>query len=102
MKTYFIVQQPEQAETKQIYIADDGTGYVKNNELHLTSTQTHYIYKFVGSPVGWYARNGKTGKDYYLGFGASPTINLNGLEILDGEFWASIIYEPEQLEEVEL
>ncbi len=93
--TYHIKQTPKATTTKEIYASDGGRGYAENDELHLTSPQVHYIYKFAGTPVGWYMRNDVTGVDYYLSAGASPTLNLHDLNVLDAEYWAEITYTPE-------
>ena len=102
MNTYFIVQNPPQTTPKEIFTALDGRGYVQNDELHLISAQVHYIYIYdwEGDPEGWYMENCPSCNRYYLGEGASPTINLTDIEILDEEYWALLSYIPEEGEEV--
>ena len=67
-----------------------GVVYVENNRLHVKCNDRHFLYKFDGSPIGWYARNLKTCDDIYLGEGASPTAYLETLSIKDEEYWAKI------------
>ena len=67
-----------------------GVVYAENNRLHVKCNDRHFLYKFDGSPIGWYARNLKTCDDIYLGVGASPTANLETLSIKDEEYWAKI------------
>ncbi|MDR1093410.1 MAG: hypothetical protein LBL66_04605 [Clostridiales bacterium] len=83
------------ATAKEIYEASGGRGYVENGELHLMSPQVHYVYKFEGSPAGWHMRNDRTKVDYYLGGGASPTVNLENIEVKDEAYWGEIVYTPE-------
>ena len=52
------------------------------------------MYKFDGSPVGWYARNLKNGDEIYLGAGASPTVDLENLEVKSVLRWDSINQPP--------
>ena len=69
----------------------NGVVYTENNRLHIKDTRNHYIYKFDGSPIGWYMRNPKTLDDIYLGVGASPTAELESINIMDEEYWESIL-----------
>lgn len=85
---------PEQASgDKIIATALTGVVYIENNRLHVKCNDRHFLYKFDGTPIGWYARNLKTSDDIYLGKGASPTAELETLEIKDEEYWAKIIIE---------
>ena len=92
---------PEQGSgDKVIATALTGVVYVENNRLHVKCNDRHYLYKFDGSPIGWYARNLKTCDDIYLGEGASPSAELETLSIKDEEYWTNIIFqeiEPEGL-----
>lgn len=72
-----------------IATALNGVVYTENNRLHIKGRH-HYIYKFDGSPIGWYMRNPKTLDDIYIGKGASPTAELESLDIKDEEYWATI------------
>lgn len=50
--------------------------------------------------MGWYARNIKTCDDIYLGVGASPTIDLENIEIKNEAMWNIIKREePAETEE---
>ena len=89
--TYYIVQTPQLSTPKDIYAAEGARGFIENNELHLISTQLHYVYKFTGNAIGWYMRNKVSNIDYYLGEGASPTIELDNLITQDVSYWTSII-----------
>ena len=73
-----------------IATALNGVVYTENNRLHIKGGH-HYIYKFDGSPIGWYMRNPKTLDDIYIGKGASPTAELESLDIKDEEYWATIM-----------
>lgn len=76
----------------------DGVIYTENNRVHVKSNTRHFVYKYDGSPVGWYMRNIKTGDDIYLGKTASPTIELESVEIKNTDVWA-VIEQPETDEE---
>lgn len=76
---------------KLFYIAKNGQGYSANNELHLIANY-HYVYYFQGK-TGWYMRNPQTNVDWYLGVGASPTIAVEDIQILDKEYFDSILIE---------
>lgn len=52
-----------------VAIALSGVVYTEYKRLHVKCSNMHFIYKFDGSPVGWYARNAKTFEDIYLGEG---------------------------------
>jgi hypothetical protein len=90
---------PQEKNTDTVIAtALNGVVYTENKRLHAENNVMHFIYKFDGSPIGWYARNIKTSDDIYLGVGASPTINLTDIVIMDAEYWASITYTPEEEE----
>lgn len=92
--TIFLNPAPEQSYDDGIIVtALTGVVYVENNRLHIKCNDRHFLYKFDGTPVGWYARNLKTCDDIYLGEGASPTVELETLSIKDEEYWAKIIIE---------
>ena len=74
-----------------IATALDGVVYTENNRLHVKGNKQHVVYTYDGSPVGWYARNHKTSDDIYLGEGASPTIELESLDVKNVDAWAEII-----------
>lgn len=68
----------------------NGEVYTENKRLHIKNNICHYVYKFDGSPIGWYRRNLKTSDDIYLGVGASPTIEFENLEVKNQELWEKI------------
>lgn len=79
----------------------NGVVYTENNRLHIKG-KNHYIYKFDGNPIGWYMRNPKTLDDIYIGKGASPTAELESLDIQDNEYWSEIIQVEQDKNESEL
>jgi hypothetical protein len=90
----FFNQTPAQVSgDKVIATALTGVVYVENNRLHVKCNDRHYLYKFDGSPIGWYARNLKTCDDIYLGEGVCPGVVLETLSIKDEEEWANIIFQ---------
>lgn len=92
--TIFFKSIPERvSEDKIIATALTGVVYMENNRLHVKCNDRHFIYKFDGTPIGWYARNLKTCDDVYLGVGASPTTELETLVIKDEDYWAKITTE---------
>lgn len=89
---YEFVANPHKIENgKQIATARNGEAYTKSNCLYIKSTTWHLIYKYNGSPVGWYARNVKTNVDVYLGNGASPSIVLERLVVQDESAWNALL-----------
>jgi hypothetical protein len=86
--TYHIIQNPSESEDKKIFTADNSNGYIKNGELHLVTPIIYYLYKFANNR--WYIRNDIAGTDHYLGTGASPTITVNNLTIIDKDYWDKI------------
>lgn len=84
----------EQAGDKVIATALDGVVYTENKRVHIKSNARHFVYKFDGSPVGWYVRNINNCDEIYLGAGASPTIELENLQIKNAVGWEAI-YQPE-------
>lgn len=90
MAIYFKVTPPTKENDGLIVTALSGVVYTENNRLHIKDNRNHYIYKFDGSPIGWYMRNPKTLDDIYLGAGASPTAELESINIMDEEYWKSI------------
>ena len=90
---------PKSSSDGLIATALDGVVYTENNRLHVKGNTAHYVYKFDGSPVGWYARNIKTCDDIYLGVGASPTVELENIVIKNTNVWSAI--KQEQPEETE-
>lgn len=71
----------------------NGVVYTENGRLHIKSNNRHYVYKFDGNPIGWYARNIKTLDDIYLGEGASPTIEFENIDIKNNDAWRSLLLE---------
>ena len=47
------------AGDKIVATALDGVVYTENNRVHIKGNTRHYIYKYDGSPVGWYAAWGE-------------------------------------------
>lgn len=89
--TYAFLDKPQENNTDLLVAtALNGEVYTENKRLHIKNNICHYVYKFDGSPIGWYRRNLKTIDDIYLGFGASPTIVLENLEIKNKEMWEKI------------
>ena len=82
-----------------IATALDGVVYTENSRLHIKGNTAHYIYKPDGSPVGWYARNIKTCDDIYLGVGASPTIELENVDVANTDAWNALKQADETTEE---
>lgn len=69
----------------------NGVVYTENSRLHVKSNTAHYVYKPDGTPAGWYARNIKTCDDIYLGVGASPTIELENINIVNNDIWTGLL-----------
>lgn len=69
----------------------NGVVYTENSRLHVKSNTAHYVYKPDGTPAGWYARNIKTCDDIYLGVGASPTIELENINIVNNDVWTGLL-----------
>lgn len=69
----------------------NGVVYTENNRLHVKTNNRHVLYKHDGNPAGWYARNIKTNDDIYLGDGASPSVELESVDIKNTDAWAGII-----------
>ena len=89
---YNFVATPQNNEKDElIATALNGEAYSENNRLQIKNAEWHLIYKYDGSPVGWYARNVKTNADVYLGSGASPSIVLETLTVKNEEFWNSLL-----------
>ncbi len=79
------------AGDKVVATALDGVVYAENNRVHVKGNTRHYVYKYDGSPVGWYARNIKTNDDVYLGEGACPTIEFESVDIKDAAAWGELL-----------
>ena len=90
---------PRTLDDGLIATALDGVVYTENGRVHVKGNAAHYVFKPDGSPAGWYARNIKTCGDIYLGVGASPTINLENVEVENEEMWAAIKQEDAAAEE---
>ena len=82
-----------------IATALDGVVYTENSRLHIKGNTAHYVYKPDGWPAGRYARNIKTCDDIYLGVGASPTIELENIEIKNVEMWGFILQKDNEADE---
>ena len=102
--TYFFTDTPIVAKTTaDVLIASalNGVVYTENGRLHIKGNKMHFIYEPDGSPVGWYARNIKTCDDIYLGVGASPTIELENVQVENADLWAAIQHVDESAETAE-
>lgn len=89
--TYGFVATPQEKNTNTVIAtALNGVVYTENKRLHIKNNDRHFIYKFDGSPIGWHTRNVKTSDDYHLGAGASPTIELENVEIKNADYWDKI------------
>ncbi len=91
MTKYFAVAPAPITGEKVIATADNGKVFAENNELHIETTERHYIYKFNADPVGWYMKNPETSEEHYVGEGASPTAAFENLAINDAETWDAIL-----------
>lgn len=102
--TYAFLDKPQENNTDLLVAtALNGEVYTENKRLHIKNNTCHYVYKFDGSPIGWYRRNLKTSDDIYLGVGASPTIVLENLSIKNNIYWSNIIQpETTNIEEIEV
>ena len=97
MTIFFKATPTNNNQNGLVATALNGVIYTENNHLHVKG-KYHGIYKFAGSPVGWYMRNPETLTDVYLGAGASPTAELEALEILDAAYWAEITQKEDSAE----
>lgn len=79
---------------KVVATALNGVVYTENNRLHIKTNNRHVLYKYDGTPAGWYARNIQTSDDVYLGDGAAPTVELENLDVKDAVAWEGIIAPP--------
>lgn len=84
-----------------IATALDGVVYTENGRVHVKGNAAHYVYKPDGSPAGWYARNIKTCDDVFLGAGASPTIELENVDVANTDAWNALKQADETTEEAE-
>ena len=92
MVTYGFITSPEIPEDQLVYSANNGQGYVKDKELHVIGGAYHFVYK----TNGWHLRNAITGIDHYLGEGACPTVNLDGINVVNQEYWEAITAAPDE------
>lgn len=98
--TYRFVAIPQEKNTDTVIAtALNGVVYTENKRLHIKSNDRHFIYKFDGSPIGWYARNIKTSDDIYIGEGASPTIEFENLQIKNATHWGKIFAAEQETQE---
>lgn len=81
---------------KLIATALNGVVYTENGRLHIKGNKMHYIYKPNATPTGWHARNIKTLDDIFLGVGASPTIELENIQVEDVLTWNEILIPEEE------
>lgn len=89
--TYAFLDKPQENNADLLVAtALNGEVYTENKRLHIKNNTCHYVYKFDGSPIGWYRRNLKTSEDIYLGVGASPTIELENIKIKQSDIWLKI------------
>ena len=90
--TYAFLDKPQENNTDLLVAtALNGEVYTENKRLHIKNNTCYYVYKFDGSPIGWYRRNLKTSNDIYLGVGASPTIELENLIVKIQKIWNNIV-----------
>ncbi len=89
----FILNSTPIKNVSDIIIATalNGIVYSENSRLHVKTNTRHLVYKFDGTPKGWYARNLKTNDDIYLG-DVSPTIELENLQIKNTIVWNSLLF----------
>ena len=90
MTKYFALAPAPIAGNKVIATADNGRIFTEGNELHIETTERHYVYKHNTAPVGWYMVNPETLESHYLGEGASPTADFANLVVVDADVWATI------------
>lgn len=69
----------------------NGEVYTENKRIHIKNNTCHYVYKFDGTPSGWYARSLKTSDDIFLGNGACPSIVFENLKIKNNACWLGIV-----------
>lgn len=86
------LQSNLQKHTSDIIIATslNGVVYSENSRLHVKTNTRHIIYKFDGTPIGWYSRNLKTCDDIYLGEEVEPIIELENLQVKNTIVWNSL------------
>ena len=99
MTAYFAVAPAPITGEKIIATADNGRVVATNNELHIETTERHYIYKHDDAPVGWYMKNTETSVEHYIGEGASPTAEFTNIVITDAATWEAIL-QPEMPDEL--
>lgn len=89
---YDFLDKPQENNVDMLVAtALNGEVYTENKRIHIKNNSCHLIYKFDGTPVGWYRRNLKTSDDIYLGVGASPSIVFENLKIKNNVTWLGII-----------
>lgn len=68
----------------------NGVVYTENERVHIKTNSRHYVYKRDAAPAGWYARNIKTSDDIFLGVGATPSVELENIDVKNAEAWENI------------
>lgn len=91
-QTFLINSMIPKSQDSEIYIADNGRGYTKDGIVHLLDGNVHFLYE----DNYWYMQNDKTGKIFSLGEGASPTITLENIKVIDKKYWDEITYIPQE------
>lgn len=99
MQTYIFNASVESHASGKIFTASNGEGFIEDNALHVKQSRYHFIYKFDGDQVGWFMRNSETREDVFLGEGASPSAEYDGLTFEDEEYFNSITHSPESTSE---
>ena len=87
--TFQITQSPHEIKQKIIAKADNGRVFSTGTELHIATDEIYYVYHFMGGR--WYIRNESTGTSHYAGIGATPTIALSNLQVIDNDYWEDLI-----------
>lgn len=101
MTKYFTIAPAHIAGNNVIATADNGRVFTENDELHIETTERHYVYKHNNAPVGWYMINPETSESHYLGEGASPTADFTNLVVADADVWATIEMPEQPVEHID-
>ena len=99
IEQFFLKETPERCESnKLIFTATNGQGYMSEDKLHICGNY-HFVYQFEGR-VGWYMKNPQTSQDYYLG-GGSPSVLIQDINIIDKDYFDSLLVVEENKENIE-
>lgn len=90
MQKYYFKSEIKDIDNGDIFVSDNGNGYVQNGELHITENNYHFVYKLDENVEGWYMRNSQTGEDIFLGDGASPTAEYESIDVKNQACWEEI------------